>query len=375
MRRSCPGSDGLRMSLSENGGLERTVLHIVADTYVNSDYRFHGSTKDIKCREQYFLDRGIAFDLIPHRKNYATLRESLPEADRRRYSHVLLDGSFEPQDVEYLRARYPYARLLSRSHNSELRHRKDTCMAAAGIPALEGKRRGLRKNIRVYLERDCAVARLVDCVLTIEPQSTAAPYWRRMGFRGELLSAPYFLADEFLGDLASKTGREAQPRQNSVVCMTSAYPGPLIYEMLRNFQAAVLCLGTSLPEWRFEVTGKPLEGYEGEGISRMKHLGIVDDPLAVLRRAKALAVLSDYGRGFKTKILDAIICGAWVLVTPALFRRLPDAVKPYCLRVDLEKQGNFAEVLAEVSRRPKAAGDPNAELRAEAYAAMDSAFS
>ena len=50
-------------------------------------------------------------------------------------------------------------------------------------------------------------------------------------------------------------------------------------------------------------------------------------PLSLLAEARVVAIPSDLGMGFKTKILEAILAGCWVLVTEDVQRRLPDAVR------------------------------------------------
>lgn len=230
----------------------------------------------------------------------------------------------------------------------------------------------MRDNVRVLhiVPDTCYLAGYEFHGSTIEPLAVAAPYWRRIGLEGRLLSAPYFVPDSLLSGMPQVSG----VRRNSLVCVTSSYPGPLIYDMVRNFYDAVADLGCALPQWEFEIMGKPLDDLECAPNPRIRHLGIVPNPLGVLRGCKALAVLSDYGRGFKTKILDAIICGAWVIVTPRLFRRLPSAVQRYCIVVDPASRGALAAALVDVEQSTWLDGDPNSILRAESYSAMDAAF-
>jgi len=103
---------------------------------------------------------------------------------------------------------------------------------------------------------------------------------------------------------------------------------------------------------------------------RIETLGYVEDPFALLGRARAVAVLSDLGFGFKTKILDAISSGCWVLTTRRLRARLPLEVQPWCLEVDVGSRQSF-EAALERALQPPPGGDPNAELRKRAFGVLD----
>jgi hypothetical protein len=103
----------------------------------------------------------------------------------------------------------------------------------------------------------------------------------------------------------------------------------------------------------------------------IEQLGFIEDPMAVLAQARAVAVLSDFGYGFKTKILDAIAARCWVLVPPALHRRLPPEVHPYCIVVTRVDDPKAVRAALEQALEPLPDGDPNAALRARAFAALD----
>lgn len=87
-----------------------------------------------------------------------------------------------------------------------------------------------------------------------------------------------------------------------------------------------------------------------------------------------MAILSDYGFGFKTKILDAILHSCYVLLTPGLYNRLPDVIKQFCLVVDPKDSNAFRRAL-ESCLNPFPEVDANALLRSQAFAALDKAFS
>jgi hypothetical protein len=102
----------------------------------------------------------------------------------------------------------------------------------------------------------------------------------------------------------------------------------------------------------------------------IERVGFVDDPLKLLKESRAVALLTDYGFGFKTKILEAAECGCWTLVKPLVFQRLPSNVQPYCIVVDKESVAAFLGALVKTFE-PLPRGNLNSLLRAQAYGEMD----
>ena len=357
------------------------LLHIVPHTFSAPDFHYHGSTKDFASRQQYFRDRGVWFDVFHHRKNVDSLATKLKGDDLPQYTHIMVDGSFTLKDWKYLKQRWPQARLIMRSHNLELPHRKDTLRAlnlAAPTDDMERQaedKRDTKRNRRTFLDRDLAAAKYADTILTIETLKPAARYWAWLGFRGEVIEEPYFLTDAYLKEIEVNVETKGRKRRDWVVCVMSSHPGPLTYHGLLCFHKAVKSLGERKPDWRFRATGRQFWVKNHEDYTpRVKPLGIVDDLMGLISISKAVAVLSELGRGFKTKILEAIVCRTWVLINPQLFRRLPDAVKPYCVVVDLDSPFGFDEAIDRIGRKEWPGGDPNGELREQAYAALDHVF-
>jgi glycosyltransferase involved in cell wall biosynthesis len=154
--------------------------------------------------------------------------------------------------------------------------------------------------------------------------------------------------------------------------MLSTRINPFLLDAGKRFARLVDGLGPACPGWGFCVTGDcPPEALALP--ARVRNLGFVDSPFAVLAESRAVALLSDYGFGFKTKILDAVRHGCYTLTTRKLYRRLPAEVRPYCVVVEDESAGAFARAL-EASLRPYPGGDPNAAFRRQAFAALDEVF-
>jgi len=126
------------------------------------------------------------------------------------------------------------------------------------------------------------------------------------------------------------------------------------------------------PHWKFFVTGELLS--EKDLLAkRLINTGFLETPFPFLAQSRALAILSDFGFGFKTKILDAVLAKNYVLITSGLYNRLPDILKPYCIRVDKKSVVSFSNALdqCEHSYPP---GNPNNILREHAYWSLDQIF-
>ncbi|MBI4699329.1 MAG: hypothetical protein HY758_10630, partial [Nitrospirae bacterium] len=119
----------------------------------------------------------------------------------------------------------------------------------------------------------------------------------------------------------------------------------------------------------FIVTGD-IKKYNFKTSDRVFWTGFLENPYKALAESRAMALLSDYGFGFKTKILEAILAKSYIIMTRGLFTRMPDEVRPYCIPVDINSPDSFKKAL-EQSTAPYPEGDPNEEFRRQAFAALD----
>jgi hypothetical protein len=159
-------------------------------------------------------------------------------------------------------------------------------------------------------------------------------------------------------------------KENLCVCMMSTIPGPFLFDAAKNLSDLVFALDGDHDQWKFAVTGD-ISSWPIALSSRIKMTGFLDNPVRILAESRALALLSDYGYGFKTKILDAIVCKSYVLVTKKLYERLPDGLRPFCIPVDTNSVDSFKNALNRCLL-PYPDGDPNESLRDEAFSALDS---
>jgi hypothetical protein len=301
--------------------------------------------------------------VVENRSDYALLG-LLETIDLGRFDVAFVELSVYPHSLRAMRRRNPALRILNRSINAEFYHHLHGALARARELRDPAWPRGLVEAVR-RLRMDIRSLRWADVVLSITQWETDH-YWRYLGPRSKVRTLPYYLPGGYAGAPLRASGR-----QNRCCCMTSCTRNTLPYLIgaLRSFVRCVEGLGGRCAEWEFAITGEIADG-TCELPRRVRHVGLLDNPLDLLSQSRAMAVLSDCGFGFKTKILDAIVCGCYVLLPRKLFERLPPVLHPFCIVVDPQDAGSFARAL-ELCQRPFPAQDPNRWLRDEAFRVLN----
>lgn len=333
------------------------LLYLVPETALAPELAHHGSSKDIASLQAYFDARGVSVTARGMPRSSRAGVHSLAGLDLRPFDVVVvsLPGS-HPGVLAFVRKSNPCALLLFRAHNAEGLHRLDWMRAARTTRA----RLLFAMRALTALIKDLLTVRLyADRVLAIS-ESDARSYWRRLGNQGRVTTVPYFIP---VAPIAAP-----RARARLCVCVTAVLDNPLAQDALHNFCEMVSSLGSQQDDWSFCVigSGRP----RAPTPSRVRVLGQVDSASQFLLGATCVALLSDFGRGFKTKILEAIQAGCWVLLTPVLYSRLPAVITPFCITVQPGADGNLASALAKCDR-PWPLGDPNAVLKRDAFAALD----
>lgn len=340
------------------------ILHVLFGSALRPEQKFLGTTKDIRGRTQYFHERGIEYEelVLDVRKEKYFRRRAL-EMGVDRFDVVLVEGTYFPVTMALLKKRYPQVRFLARGINAEFLHWLHSGVAAVQFDTWRRAFADL-KGACSYGWKDFRCARTADAILPIADWESRW-YWRCFAPRRRIVTVPYFLPEAYLKEIPP-----AAPRERGCVCMMTTKAGrPFLLDAARNLFRLVDGLEGGEPDWRFSVTGE----YPKDRLapsSRVEIRGFLDNPLEILARSRAVALLSNYGFGFKTKLLEAICCGCYVLVPKKLHGRLPSAVQRYSLVVDVRSVTSFREALAR-SLEPFPAGDPNTELREQAFQALD----
>lgn len=358
---------------------ENRILHIVPDSACTEEGQWLGSTKDIRSRTEYFRARNIRFDELqaPQRSDEQLLTK-LERLDFARYSAVLFEYPLYPQCMRYLRRHAAHLCLLVRSHNAEFYHWLHHAVADSRLQAGNGRLATFRRlgrlahrdgvgKIRYALRRlhlDYTCARLAHYVLSITDWERRN-YWSYLAPERKTVWVSYFLPL-----LYYPRSHPPVVKKNRCVCMNAAVgTGAFLVDGMRNFCSLVAKLNGQRDDWTFCATGNSTFPSD-KGSAGVEFLGVVDELFDLLASSRAVAVLSDYGFGLKTKLLDAICHGCFVLVTSKLYARLPVEIQPYCRRVDVNDPQSFRSALGKCLE-PFPEADVNELLRKQAFAALD----
>jgi hypothetical protein len=211
---------------------------------------------------------------------------------------------------------------------------------------------------------DLLSGRSCDRILSIDYWETRH-YWHRLLPATRAVWVPFFLPRDYLAELEPNNGKE-----NICVHFGASLENPLIADATFNFIRMVGRVAPRLAGWRFVATG----AYTNRDHCASKLIqwtGLLDKPYDALNRAKAMALLSPYGFGFKTKILEAVMAKTFVILPHALYGRLPEQLLPYCIPIDHRCEADFEDALRRCEG-PFPDGNPNDEFRRIAFDQMDS---
>lgn len=349
-------------------------LHVIPDSLFEARHGFLGSTKDVRGRTEYFHARGIpVIEIAPEARSDADLLRRLKTMDLRNCRFALFEYTYYPRSLQWLRAVAPHILRITRPHNAEFLHRVHRLLATVKTRRLLTTSAAAREILGVMLDArralalDIRSARASNVVVAIT-EWEARRYWRTLAGKTQVKTLPYFLPTEYLTERPPEGDKQLQ-----CVCYLSPTLNPFLLDAARNFLLAVEQLGDARRNWSFATTGE-LPAALGSPPSRIRPLGFLENPLPVLAASKAIAILSDYGFGFKTKLLEAIQQRCYSLVTPSVFARLPASVRPYCVQVRPSSARSFEQALARCEA-PFPFGDPNEVLRDEAYETLDKLLS
>lgn len=350
------------------------LLHIVPKSFLSEKHRYLGSTKDIAARVQYFKDRDLKSDLLAHDKTVETVLAVLGSVDLSAYTHVLVEKANYGAVFRQLRRGAPGAKIIFRAHNAETLHRVDYVRACLAPPRTRSVAEVMQNisNIALYGTRDLSVVWYADHVLSISQWDTEH-YWRYLTPKARTTTAPFFLPRQYMGET-----RIGLRKKRQCIVLGSSQPGPLIEHGVNRFFRLLSKTGPELYEnagWRFFISGARTGRMPNA--ADLKALGIqqrhMESPYKLFGSARATLIASDFGHGFKTKILEAIACEAFVICTPGLYRRLPQELIPYCIHFDPYLPETLLNALGRTEDGfPR--GTPNDQLQATAYREMDRVF-
>lgn len=365
--------------MSQSRGPVRKVLHILGDKSWKPQFKYLGSTKDIVGRRDYFAARGIeCVEMQVKGRHDHICLEMLKAMDLSDIDAVIMEHPRYPRAMGWLREEHPRIRLMIRGHNAEAIHQLHTAYAflTSGLSGWKWRLKRARmtlKNLWDRLRFDFASAHMADYVLSISDWESKH-YWPVVTRGEKVVDVPYFVPESYVfhppADLQ---------KTNRCVCAMSADWTPLAHHAAR---VLVELVKKTTPEqvkpWKFAITGdlgKHRDSYKPlKSGGRIDIAGNVDNPFEYMVKSRAMAHLSNLGMGFKTKLLDFVSGGGWLLVPRKLYERQPEELKPFCIVVDPLTPEKLVEALRKAREPWPDNSHINDRLRERAFAGMDKAF-
>ena len=83
----------------------------------------------------------------------------------------------------------------------------------------------------------------------------------------------------------------------------------------------------------------------------------------MLKETSAIAVLTEYGYGFKTKVLEAAAEGCWSIIPKDVLDHIPSNVRPFCIPLNTKSSESFIEALNKTKSPLPSFEKQNTELR------------
>ena len=337
------------------------ALHVFKRAYADPKNRYLGSVKDIRSRTEYFAERRHESHelLLKWRNQYSCELTGFSQGFWSDFDVILVETTHPFGALRFIRKMAPDAVILIRSHNAELLHRYHWARA--------GRFHRLSVGFLIQaLERcllDCFSSRASDWILSIDNWETQN-YWSKVRPHKKAVWVPFFLPETYLAELMPE-----HRKRNICVHFGASLENPLITDATLNFIRLVDRVAPRLPDWRFVATGACASKNHCEA-KFIQWTGLLEKPYDALNSAKAMALLSPYGFGFKTKILEAVMAKAFVILPHALYRRLPEQLVKFCIPIDHRSESEFENALRRCEGTfPE--GNPNAELRQIAFEQMD----
>ena len=360
-------------------GPVRKVLHVLGDKSWKPQFRFLGSTKDIVGRRDYFASRGIErVEMQVKGRHDSICLEMLQAMDLSDIDAVVMEHPRYPTAMRWLGENHPRIRLMIRGHNAEAIHQLHTAYAFlnSGLSGFKWRWKRARIALDNLWDRfrfDLVCGHRADYILAIADWEVEH-YWPLMTRRDKVLAVPYFVPESY-----AFTPPPDLQKLNRCLCAMSADWTPLAHHAAK---VMVELLKQTTPEqtkgWKFAITGdlgKHRDSYKPlKSSGRCDITGNVDNPFEYMYRSRAMAHLSNLGMGFKTKLLDFVSCGGWLIVPKKLYDRQPKELQPFCIVVDPLTPDSFLAALKKAKEPWPDNSHVNDALRERAFAALDVAF-
>lgn len=324
-----------------NGNSKKYILHIIPENTSVPSLNYLGSSKDIKTRTDFFKRNNISFISLKTIRGDRMLKAILKvvflkliKKEKIQIHTIYLDvpGSYG-LTIKYLKKYYPDLKIIFRSHNAEGFHRFEWKMQ-------------YYTGLKCYIS-DCLTLRHADEIHSIS-EYDIVNYWNKLFFSShdvrmrKIKYVPYYLTDQLLSEI--KPREDNASNQKYLIYGSSYIQNQRLDQEIMYLSGFV---GKFPKDIKISYTGPIIKHLKTK--ERMHNIGDLESPLPVLHSYSALFVLDSSGWGFKTKILEAIMAGCYVIMRPEIALRVPLALHPYIIYC--EKDINIYQIEYEIKNR------------------------
>jgi len=345
------------------------VIHIIPSGVFTNTYQ--GSYKDTISRVRFFESSDGNYQQVRLDNDDATA--VLPRADEESDPTFLIEYTSFPATVKAIRKRYPSAFIAVRSHNLEpLQHFDNHGWWPSGKGPL-----WMAYGMFRLFRGDLAVKRFANVIYSISEWENRV-YWNRLPGRARVEWLPYYCPDHLVPERYSSaesltTPIAAAPERKIIACLPTSQKNRKSWDLATRFLALAKSVKTAGDvDYEFVMTGR-LADWGLPASPFVSWAGMVDDLPALLKRTKAVCLLSPLGYGFKTTIADAIAHGCYVLAHPALARRCPEILLPAIIPLDTARTETM-QLAMERLELPCSGSGINDMLREVNHSMLERAF-
>lgn len=308
------------------------LVHIVPPLVLLKKNKYLGSFKDIASKRGVFKtiysDNCVEY-VAPKgpEELYYYLKfdcKNLVKLPKNVIFYLDIPGSFG-KSVRLLRKLFPHAVIIFRSHNAEGKHSFEKFLVSFNI-------KWLIKSV-VARFSDNSLLKNVDYLDSISRYDIDS-YWSRVAGNEDLMKKirhlPFFYSPPLLPEYFLKASTVVPDRSSIFACFGSIGKSNVLNNRgVKNLIERYLRIKTLMPDACFLVTGNRVGSTDGLVKSGIDFVGVVDDPNVLLASSNYLIDISSIGYGFKTKFLDAALCGCRLVLSAHYLPRLPLEYYPF----------------------------------------------
>lgn len=313
------------------------ILQIVGHIHTRTENADLGSVKDMSARRLFFEKHDIELDVISVAgRNDKVCLTQLKSLDLTSFTHLLFEYNRYPKSQKWIKSSFPNIVIIVRAHNAEFPHAIDKARAIFRNKFFMSRKAKIKVLCIVLLRSvktlylDFMTARSCDHLLSCSLSDTET-YWSRIRWPRKALTIGTYSTM----DLESNLAKEPLKKKRNRVCLM----GGVLRSEFNDFSYIQFLQHVANQPTDLKPTFKLM--YSGDyGVPEFlefSHVRKLDISLSLPKLMNSfdiLVICGDFGRGIKTKILDAMACGKLVLVGPKVWQRLDPTLRPHCAFYD-----------------------------------------